>query len=59
MTYLLAVLHEGARRMPDERSIHQRGGAQLLTRLDVARRARVSQSTVSLVLNGETAGQVS
>jgi len=36
-----------------------RAGAQLPTSFDVARRAGVSQSTVSLVLNGKAAGRVS
>lgn len=37
----------------------QETGAQPPTGVDVARRAGVSQSTVSLVLNGKTAGRVS
>jgi LacI family transcriptional regulator, repressor for deo operon, udp, cdd, tsx, nupC, and nupG len=45
--------------MSDERQIRQRAGAQLPTSFDVARRAEVSQSTVSLVLNGKAAGRVS
>ena len=36
-----------------------RAGIQLPTSFDVARRAGVSQSTVSLVLNGKAAGRVS
>src|SRR5438270_321353 len=36
-----------------------RAGTQLPTSFDVARRAGVSQSTVSLVLNGKAAGRVS
>src|SRR5215469_8760910 len=45
--------------MPDERPIRKPVGALLPTSFDVARRAGVSQSTVSLVLNGKTAGRVS
>jgi LacI family repressor for deo operon, udp, cdd, tsx, nupC, and nupG len=45
--------------MSDERQTRQRVGAQLSTSFDVASRAGVSQSTVSLVLNGKAAGRVS
>ncbi len=45
--------------MPEERQIRQRPGTQLPTSFDVAKRAGVSQSTVSLVLNGKAAGRVS
>src|SRR5215469_15938498 len=45
--------------MPDERPIRKPVGALLPTSFDVARRAGVSQSTVSLVLNGKAAGRVS
>ncbi len=45
--------------MSDERQLRQRVGVQLPTSFDVARRAGVSQSTVSLVLNGKAAGRVS
>ena len=45
--------------MADERQIRQRVGTQLPTSFDVARRAGVSQSTVSLALNGKAAGRVS
>lgn len=45
--------------MSDERQTRQRVGAQLPTSFDVASRAGVSQSTVSLVLNGKAAGRVS
>ena len=45
--------------MADERQTRQRVGTQLPTSFDVARRAGVSQSTVSLVLNGKAAGRVS
>lgn len=39
--------------------LESRGGTQLPTSFDVAKRAGVSQSTVSLVLNGKAAGRVS
>jgi len=45
--------------MPDERRPLQGTGAQLPTSFDVAKRAGVSQSTVSLVLSGKAAGRVS
>src|SRR5258708_18850798 len=45
--------------MPEEKQARQGASIQLPTSFDVAKRAGVSQSTVSLVLNGKTAGRVS
>lgn len=45
--------------MPEEKRTRQGAGAQLPTSFDVAKRAGVSQSTVSLVLSGKAAGRVS
>lgn len=45
--------------MPEEKQARQGASTQLPTSFDVAKRAGVSQSTVSLVLNGKAAGRVS